>query len=664
MSRDGEAGRANGGVGELQRVAAAGGEPIVRGLEAGMQLAGARSRIMGGCVERSGLGGISSHVGVRIAIVRSVSVILCLAAFVYLTGCRSRGGQAREPRNAPNVVTVESRVDVVLGRTLVMPVTLKGAVNPAKPIAAKLDDGRKMKASLYWVNAAPGSNEATLWVPEPGKWTATPASSGTRPAGSGAWVVVVDLPTDAIGQGLWLGNGRVALNWLPSPDLIRGPHGVVTWSSPLDELAKAPSLLRLAEAERKSPVRRWRHRLMSSGLLPRMNPILNPGADNTPEPDAFMDPVLEALAQQMEGRWQVALATLWLADPGVAEQVKRRLTGVVDFGDGNIVPAWPVDQADLDTLRGDLLNARLQPAQQVERAVAWLEGLPPGAAWVVDDAGQCDAMSGQTVATCGVANLSERDTLGWTTVGEIRGSPELARVAGWTAVNVAGSLVPTDEEQMNRGDGGLTLRGPVATPLEIHLGRWSSVRQATLEKLLARPPGVRLEPLIREWDLTTWLAGGIPTPMDEAWSAAGLVYLDATQKNAVGGGWMLYLEFKSPVIGREESARVWLGAFGAPSSVLKIVSTGQVVDEAAPKFNLDVGVSGASVSRQGDVWTARVPIPSRCVESDGTLRIGIERMDGLGRRTSWPRAMMPWQTEPGRVALDTRAWDGGERAGK
>lgn len=590
------------------------------------------------------------------------ALVVILVAISSGGGCRSRG-TAREPRVAPTVVAIESRVDVVLGRTLVMPVTLKGAINPAKPIAAKMDDGRKVTASLFWVNAAKGSNEATVWLPEPGKWTATPASSGTLPAGSGAWVIVADLPIDSIGQGLWLGSQRVALNWLPSPDLIRGPQGVLTWSSPLDEQAKAPSLLRLAEADRKSPIRRWRHRLMTDGLQPPVNPILNPKADNSPEPDAFKDPVLEALAQQTEGRWQVAIAELWLANPELAERVKRRLAGVVDFGDGNIAPAWPVDQSDLDALRGDLLNRRLQPEQQVERALAWLDTLPPGAAWVVDDAGQRDAMSGQTVATCGVANLSEKDALGWTTIGEVRGSPELARISGWTAANVAGSLVPVDDEQ-SRAEVGLTMRGPIGTPLEVHLGKWVSVRQATLEKLPGRPPGVRLEPMLKEWDMATWLSGGMPVPMEEAWSAAGLVYLDATQQNAVGGGWMLYLEFRSPVIGREESARVWLGAFGAPSSVLKITSNGQIVDEAAPKFNLDVGVSEASVSRQGDVWTARVPIPSRCVEADGTLRIGFERMDGLGRRTSWPRAMLPWQTEPGRVAIDTRAWDGAVRAAK
>jgi hypothetical protein len=37
----------------------------------------------------------------------------------------------------------------------------------------------------------------------------------------------------------------------------------------------------------------------------------------------------------------------------------------------------------------------------------------------------------------------------------------------------------------------------------------------------------------------------------------------------------------------------------------------------------------------------------------------VVRVDGRGRRSAWPRPMLPWQDEPGRAALDTRAWGGG-----
>ena len=139
--------------------------------------------------------------------------------------------------------------------------------------------------------------------------------------------------------------------------------------------------------------------------------------------------------------------------------------------------------------------------------------------------------------------------------------------------------------------------------------------------------------------------------VDEAWTAAGLVYAEA-------GTWNVFIECRSPVIGQAETVRVWVGAFGAPAAILRISSAGEVVDELGPRQGLSSKVTGAVVSRQGDTWTARVPIPARCIEKDGTVRIGLDRTDALGRRTSWPRPMLPWQREPGRVAIDTSAWGG------
>jgi hypothetical protein len=386
--------------------------------------------------------------------------------------------------------------------------------------------------------------------------------------------------------------------------------------------------------------------------MPVANPALNPGGGAEPELDTFADPVLEAFAMQNECRWQVALATLWKNDPGLCQRVKRRLAAVVNFGDA-VAPVWPVNQADLEALLGDLVSSRLNPSQQADRAEAWLNSQPDATAWVIDDAGQRDATTGQTVATCGVCNLSEKDTLGWTIAGKIPGSPELSRVKGFSAASLVATAVPPEEDS---NVGVTRRRAPTSTDLEIHLGRWSVTKAATLDRVPARPPGVRIEPLCREWDLRTWLEGGIPAPMEDNWTAAGRLYLDPARSSEPREGWMLFIECRSPAIGTEETVRVWLGAFGAPASVIKIGSAGTAIDELGPKQGIEGPLRGTSITRQGDVWSARVPIPARCIEQDGTIRIGVERTDGLGRRTSWPRSMLPWQTEPGRIAVDTGAW--------
>ncbi len=108
-------------------------------------------------------------------------------ALTLLSACRNRGLRT-EPRTAPTVSAIDARNDAVLGRTLILPVRLSGAINPARPIAAKLDDGRKVAASLYWIGVAPESiapsrvGVLTSWMPEAGRWSATPASASTRPA--------------------------------------------------------------------------------------------------------------------------------------------------------------------------------------------------------------------------------------------------------------------------------------------------------------------------------------------------------------------------------------------------------------------------------------------------------------------------------------------------
>src|ERR1043165_7849912 len=141
--------------------------------------------------------------------------ILTCIVIAVAPACRHRGTM-REPTASPHLAPAESRVDVIMGRTLVMPVTLEGAINPAKPIACRLDDGRKLSPALYWIGTTGPSAHSNSWVPEPGRWSATPASAGARPAGAGTWALVVDLPLDAIGQGIWLGTHRAALSWLPS----------------------------------------------------------------------------------------------------------------------------------------------------------------------------------------------------------------------------------------------------------------------------------------------------------------------------------------------------------------------------------------------------------------------------------------------------------------
>ena len=313
-----------------------------------------------------------------------------------------------------------------------------------------------------------------------------------------------------------------------------------------------------------------------------------------------------------------------------------------------MAPAWPTDQANLDALLADLLSQRLEPAQKAERAAAWLDAQPAGAAWVIDDAGLREADSGRSLATCGVANLLERTTLAWADAGGSTGSPELSTIDAFSLGQVA-AAAPVQAT-------------PRPAPVHVHAGKWSVERMLAPGRLPASPPGARADALLGDWTMGAWLGGTVDDSMEgeAAWAGAALV------RKASGDGastWWVYVECRSPGMkpgdeepaGPRESVRVWLGPLGHPTAVLHASSSGVVVDEAAVDQGLG-SLRQARVSRGQGTWVAEVPIPERCIESDGTIRMAIERMDSRGRRSTWPRPMLPWQTEPGRIAVDLTAW--------
>ena len=587
--------------------------------------------------------------------------LLLAAALAALPSCAARPRAVAVRTPPPGRATIrpiENRIDVVLGRTLVLPVTVQGPVDVREQVAARLDDGRSPNAALYWLGVTPDQS-ITTWLEPAGRWTATPAGADRLPSGSGVWAIILEFPLDAVGQGVWINETRFALNWLPDPGSLSA--GTEAWPLPLGEIPRSSSLLRLAAPELASPLRRWRYSLLMSGLRPDARP---PAELDLSEPMpglgmVFDDPVLEAVARQTEARWQIALGNLWLANPDLADRLKRRLVAAVDFlgpGPAVLAPAWPTSQADLDALLSDLLNPRLSPAAHAERAAAWLDSQPPATAWVTDDAGLRDAQTGRPVSTCTVANLTERATLAWASRDTWPAAAGLTTVAARGTARIS---VVADESADAAPRAGEPLR---TTAFNLHAGEWETERAAMWMRLPARPPGLRFEPLFSDWTMVGWLtgepdAGMVPAP---EWAAAALLYRNdtAAQDGTIGLRWMLMVECRTAqgASPENESIRVWLGPYGSPTAVLKATATGVVVDERAPDSGLRGDMNAASIAELPEKWVAQIPIPARAIEPDGTLRIGLERTDSRARRTAWPRPMLPWQSEPGRVAVDTTTW--------
>jgi hypothetical protein len=177
-----------------------------------------------------------------------------------------------------------------------------------------------------------------------------------------------------------------------------------------------------------------------------------------------------------------------------------------------------------------------------------------------------------------------------------------------------------------------------------------------------------------------WLELGpdaaVVRPLDQAraallgngWLTAGLLYRRDARPSEAGAPpvpeWTLYIELSAPGTVRQAQAsgdqpagflRLWLGPFNAPTDILRINADGSVVQQAGP--NPQPAPSIRIANEEGH-WACWMPVPAAAVEADGSIRIAVERVDSRGVRSAWPRAMLPWQREPGRAVLTTRSWGG------
>ncbi len=592
----------------------------------------------------------------------AAAVVIGLAAlWPCLAGGCGTGGGTRGGRSAMQLRAVEPRVDLIAGRTAVVPVEINGAIDPRRKPTVRLDDGRSLDADLVWIGVRAGA-EGGGWLADPGEWSATPSSAGVLPRSVGTWAVVIDLPPDAEERTVSVEGVRLAAAWHPDPaSLADEGGGHPAWTSPLGARAwSSARYQRLIEPERRSPTFRWRWRLATMGL------IAEPTEEGAWPGGTQGATIVEALARQVEARWQVALARLWEADAATAERVRRSLTASADFGDGTIAPVWPEDGAALESLLADLLDPGLRGEALAARATRWLDTLPGATAWVIDDAGREMAVTGETVATIGLANLRDAATLGWLTraAGGGAGAPEPTPVPGLSAALLTIPLSAGGDGRTGAAAGRGTA---LAATVDANCGPWSGRLSVVSGARVALPPGLRCGPLLHDWTLAAWVAGREDSgtmPAPDALTVAMLQRGPAGSGATSDGAWTLYVECMATGGGESPDAvRVWLGPCGAPKAVLRIASDGSFVDELSAWSG--EGVSEAAtgsegripVTRSQDRWTVAVPIPARCIENGGRLRLAIERFTGEeGVRTAWPRRMLPWQAEPGRVVLDLSAW--------
>lgn len=538
----------------------------------------------------------------------AVRAVLAVLLFALLPCCAHSPSSERS-----GIEPADPRLYAVPGEPALIP------IKPLEPlpehVEVTLADGRVLEATARRVSVMP-DDSPRAWLPPAGKWSSSEAAQPPPVDSLTTCYIVVETPTDAVGADVLIAGKHLPVTWLRSQDPGAAP------APP----APPAALQRILEPEKQSPVRRWRYKLVTRTL-----------SDPDSSADSFPDPTLEALARQTEARWRHALARIGRQAPRVAARLVARLGKLASVG-GRLVPAWPVSLADLDSLLAGISDPLRTEPQAAAVAESFLDSQREGIAWIADDAG------GQTadrnmISIVDCLNLSERPALtSCTWTGVSNGEPELS------------SLAPAAFQsfRVTRPKAARSLPGDI----EARIGSWSARLAALPAPIAAKPPGVIVGPFERDWTLDGIYTG---RASPSATAAVLRIYNDAQSD-----GWTVYIEClrgpnaptdSSP---REEYLRLWLGPAGSPRAIIRISEGSEVVVES-----LRLGLASAPeaiVVSEPARWAVKVRIPSSCIETDGVLLLGAERYDSSGERSAAPRAMLPWQQEPGRVAIDTRAW--------
>lgn len=606
------------------------------------------------------------------------------------------------------------------GERLLIPVTPTEAQIAEGSMTARLDRGDTLYAPLYQLQVEEGDG-SPHWLsgfsPDLGAkgWRVVPADQAKRGASDAAlpWFVSVDMPRNGAGQGLWLASRRVPIGWMLEP-----PYQPTPTASAAAALASHHAELQaLLAPALGSPFTRWRARLaLTLAGVPDANTI-----------GTFNDVLVESLATQIEGEWNIGLMGLSAADAALAQRIRERLGGLVVIAPSSalatsrVAVVWNPDPVAIEPLKQLLLSASLRGDERVMRAREWLDADPTALAWVMDDAGSVDAQSSRLLSTIGLMNLPgtvDRSAV-FVAPPENGTSPAVSSIGPgeMTTLPVAGDRTGRGVGELEGGFGerltesGRARRGTLVA--SVGIGEWRAPRLIAARPTPVLPPGKAIGPLLADWTLPTWWTSAQTkyehalvnlTPPNS--QTVAMLMRDQREERAGGSGWMLYVEcreVKESTPGQfGDVVRVWLGPLNAPLGVIEVQRDGTFETKGAASLGTEVRVStwvgkagetlrtsvrtgddampdtgkaGASAGESSAVltprsdehvggWSAWIQLPKECIEtSDGSrtstpsaLRLGIERMDAHGERSAWPRPMLPWQNEPGRIWIDLSQW--------
>jgi hypothetical protein len=588
---------------------------------------------------------------------------------------------------------VFSRIDAIAGSRIIVPIDASvffdARSKSIADFAVLLEDGTRLTHTLHavrvqsavgtYVEPATTPFRMLHWLGSEVKTTSREVTREEALAlpGEDSLVIAIDPPARAASSTIWIGTQRVPVQWLPAIatmvqtesglDPATGSRAWQPTRGPMNTVAISD----LLAAQAAEPLTRWRARLVEDGLSPIHDERFAP----------INDPLLSVFGEQLIQRWQIALARLYLHDAKLATRLRAALGQLAEVEPGVIVPAWnPLPQAT-DRLLSDLLDSRIAPQRRAELAEQWLREQPAFTAWVRDDGGvlvekDADSVDGRRtpLATIALTNLSATEELAWIAPRDSAAAPDPRPLEPRKTLAVATPVMPLDAAGQQMAQRGVTamLAPDSRRDITATLGN-DAVRLSVIDGPIAiTPPGLATGVFARDMRLAEWLSATTPTD-EPAWATAAMFFRAAPSPSDPGTTnprrlWQIFVECAMPADADRSRESIWIytGTPGAAAAVWRVSLDGTITGMRAQDRELtdslgeDLGSGGrrAEVIMLDGRAMVRIPLPPGAIEEDGLVRIGLVRMDARGVRSAWPRALTPWQDEPSRAVVDTRAWDG------
>lgn len=567
---------------------------------------------------------------------------------------------------AADIEPVLTVTDAVAGLPLVLPVRVVGSGTPRQSVTLRFPDGQEIAGQVAAIRLRATEGRADGWLPAGAEWEVIRPADAIQLGDRVAWFVLADLPRGAVGQEVWLDGRPVTLRWLSRPELlalrlgfdVSGRSGSPTtdpWASPVPaEWRSRSDLLTELDSAAVDPVRAWRVRLAAEGLHPRDDAdavAITPDLLNQEILDAanavkpLEQRLIEAVRDQTEARWRVALARLWAADASLSIRVRHALAGCAAFsfgGSGQVVaPVWTADDAQSAALLEILLDERASLSDRAERTTRWLAALPDAALWTIDDG------AGSEAATVAAMQFEAGDAAAIRMDAGARiGRPEILPTRVMRTLRVGVLAEP------GKPDGGAVFR----------IGGTNRIARFNRDAARLEPPGLETGPLGEDWTMARFIASARDARLvnPEALVVAPSMVVTA-DPGRFGERPRVRLVLRLPTVGvgANWEARLWLGPMGQTRAVVVITGEGDASVEGLAEAGDKVPLPTIERGIDSGAQVVEIVLPESAAGAGGLTLLGIEVVAETGARFAWPRRMMPWQIEPARRAIDPSAWFGG-----